>query len=165
MRLEGGSCETPVGTFSFIEVDGAVRAAGFSQLEDLQKRLPDELAYEEIEPSTSDVASRVEKYFGGDVYALDDIFVEQPGSPWKSRAWDELRRIPAGEPISYGELAERVGSPRAARAAGSACATNAVALIVPCHRVTKGGGAPGRYGFGTESKSWLLKHERDHARR
>lgn len=165
MRLEGGSCETPVGTFSFIEVDGAVSAAGFSKLEDLKKGLPDELAYEEIEPSTSDVASRVEKYFGGDVYALDDIRVEQPGSPWKSRAWEELRRIPAGEPISYGELAERVGSPRAARAAGSACSTNAVALIVPCHRVTKDGGAPGRYGFGTESKSWLLKHEQTHARR
>ena len=162
MRLEGASCETPIGTFSFIEIDGAVRAAGFSTLQDLQKRLPDELAHEEIEPSSTDVASRVDKYFGGDVNALDDIPVTQPGTPWKTRAWEELRKIPAGEPISYGELAERVGSPRAARAAGSACATNSVALIVPCHRVTKGGGAPGRYGFGTESKSWLLKHEQDH---
>ena len=165
MTLEGGSCATPVGTFSFIEVDGAVRAAGFSELKDLQKRLPAELRGQRIAPSTTDVASRVEKYFDGDVYALDDIPVAQPGTPFKSKAWKELRRIPAGQPISYGELAERVGSPRAARAAGSACATNSVALIVPCHRGTKGGGAPGRYGFGTESKSWLLKHEQDNARR
>lgn len=163
MRWEGASCSTPVGTFSFIERDGAVRAAGFSELHELEERLTGEITSGEVAPSTSDVASRIEKYFGGDVYALDDIEVSQPGSLWKSRAWDELRRIPAGEPISYGELAERVGSPRAARAAGSACATNAVALIVPCHRVTKVGGAPGRYGFGTESKTWLLAHESKHA--
>ena len=62
-------------------------------------------------------------------------------------------------PISYGELARRVGKPNAQRAVGMANAANPIALIVPCHRVIRTGGALGGYAFGLELKRWLLEHE------
>ena len=162
MKIEGGTCPTPLGDFSFVEVDGAVSAAGFGPLEEIRRMLPEQIRGARVEPSASDVAARIEKYFDGDVRTLDDIEVRQEGSDFRKKVWDGLRSLPAGSPVSYGEMAELVGHPRAARAVGTACATNAVALIVPCHRVTRGGGVSGRYGYGSDLKTWLLAHERTH---
>ena len=72
--------------------------------------------------------------------------------------WKRLREIRAGETASYGEFA-RAGKLNAARAVGMANASNPIALIVPCHRVIRAGGAIGGYGFGVETKRWLLEHE------
>ncbi len=73
--------------------------------------------------------------------------------------WAQLRKIPVGTTISYGELARRVDRPNAQRAVGMANASNPVALIVPCHRVIRTGGALGGYAFGLDYKRWLLAHE------
>ena len=70
-----------------------------------------------------------------------------------------MRKIPAGKTWSYAELAKRAGSVDAVRAAGSACARNLIAPIIPCHRVVKTGGALGNYGYGLEVKEWFLRHE------
>ena len=70
-----------------------------------------------------------------------------------------MKKVKAGKVISYSELAKRAGSPAAVRAAGSACAKNAIVLIVPCHRIVKIGGALGNYAYGLEKKEWLLRHE------
>jgi methylated-DNA-[protein]-cysteine S-methyltransferase len=70
-----------------------------------------------------------------------------------------MRKIKAGTTESYSELAYRAGSPAAVRAAGSACAKNKIALIIPCHRIVKTGGAIGAYGWGVNKKIWLLEHE------
>ncbi|CAN5588001.1 methylated-DNA--[protein]-cysteine S-methyltransferase [soil metagenome] len=67
--------------------------------------------------------------------------------------------IPYGRTLSYGEVAERAGNPRAFRAAGTACGANPVPLIVPCHRVVQASGEPGNYGGGPEMKRSLLEHE------
>ncbi len=67
--------------------------------------------------------------------------------------------IPVGTTISYGELARRIRRPNAQRAVGMANASNPIALIVPCHRVIRTGGALGGYAFGLECKRWLLAHE------
>jgi methylated-DNA-[protein]-cysteine S-methyltransferase len=64
-----------------------------------------------------------------------------------------------GEVVTYGELAERVGNPRASRAVGTAMATNPVPIVVPCHRVLRSGGSIGSYGGGVEMKRQLLTHE------
>jgi methylated-DNA-[protein]-cysteine S-methyltransferase len=70
-----------------------------------------------------------------------------------------MRKIPTAKVATYSELAEKSGNAKAVRAAGSACARNAIALVVPCHRVVKTGGALGNYAYGVEYKEILLKHE------
>jgi AraC family transcriptional regulator of adaptative response/methylated-DNA-[protein]-cysteine methyltransferase len=78
---------------------------------------------------------------------------------FQGRVWKELRRIPRGETLSYGEVAKRVGNPRAARAVARACATNPAPFVVPCHRVVAGDGTLGGYGYGVERKAKLLAAE------
>ena len=70
-----------------------------------------------------------------------------------------MKRVAPGKVISYAELAQKAGSPAAVRAAGSACAKNAIVLIVPCHRIVKTGGSLGNYAYGLSKKEWLLRHE------
>jgi methylated-DNA-[protein]-cysteine S-methyltransferase len=74
--------------------------------------------------------------------------------------WRALRAIPAGETLSYGELAARVGQPGAARAVGLANGKNPIAIVVPCHRVIGADGSLTGYAGGVERKRWLLDHER-----
>ena len=76
------------------------------------------------------------------------------------RVWRALQQIPAGETRSYGDVATRLGMPRAARAVARACATNRVAVIVPCHRVVASTGKPSGYQWGIERKRRLLQRER-----
>ncbi|MEY4291104.1 MAG: hypothetical protein RL130_1046 [Actinomycetota bacterium] len=98
-------------------------------------------------------------YFDGDIAALNSINVRQPGGQFSQAAWKAMRKVKAGKVISYSDLAERAGSPAAVRAAGSACAKNAIVLVVPCHRIVKSGGALGNYAYGLNKKEWLLRHE------
>jgi AraC family transcriptional regulator of adaptative response/methylated-DNA-[protein]-cysteine methyltransferase len=86
--------------------------------------------------------------------------VDVAGTPFQERVWQALREIPYGETRSYTDLAHAVGAPRAVRAVASACARNRVALVVPCHRVVRGGGALGGYRWGLERKRRLLAQER-----
>ena len=82
-------------------------------------------------------------------------------SDFRRAALQTLRaEVGPGDVLTYGALAARIGHPRAARAVGSACATNPVPLIVPCHRVVPGSGGVGSYGGGPERKRRLLAHER-----
>ena len=74
--------------------------------------------------------------------------------------WEALRAIPVGETRSYREVAVRIGQPTAARAVARACATNPVALTIPCHRVVREGGDLGGYRWGIERKRALLDRER-----
>ncbi|BDP41295.1 bifunctional transcriptional activator/DNA repair enzyme protein Ada [Deinococcus aetherius] len=85
-----------------------------------------------------------------------------PGTDFQRRVWDALRSIPYGETRSYAQVAEMLGEPRAVRAVARACAVNPVALVVPCHRVVRSGGALGGYRWGTERKRTLLEHEKSH---
>jgi AraC family transcriptional regulator of adaptative response/methylated-DNA-[protein]-cysteine methyltransferase len=79
---------------------------------------------------------------------------------FQRRVWRELQRIPRGSTRSYGEVARRLGRPGAARAVARACASNPVALLIPCHRVVRGDGAVGGYHWGVERKRALLEAER-----
>jgi len=89
-----------------------------------------------------------------------DVPLDAPGSEFQERVWAELRRIPHGEHCSYQELAARIGQPTAARAVARACATNRVAVLIPCHRVIRGTGALGGYRWGIGRKQALLDAER-----
>ncbi|MET0763988.1 MAG: methylated-DNA--[protein]-cysteine S-methyltransferase [Blastococcus sp.] len=105
----------------------------------------------------------VEKFFAGDVRAIDDVVVRQRSGPFLQEAWEVLRTVPAGHPDTYASFAARCGRPAAVRAAANACARNAAALFVPCHRVLGSSGGLGGFRWGTPVKRWLLDHEAEHA--
>jgi len=89
----------------------------------------------------------------------DELPLDVHATAFKRRVWEALRRIPAGETRSYGEIAAAVGAPRAARAVGSACATNPIPIVVPCHRVVASNGSLGGYAGGLARKRQLLDAE------
>ena len=84
---------------------------------------------------------------------------------FQRRVYEELLRIPTGETRSYAEIAEAIGQPSAVRAVGNACASNPVALAIPCHRVLRNNGTLGGYAWGIERKQALISAERRAARR
>jgi methylated-DNA-[protein]-cysteine S-methyltransferase len=102
---------------------------------------------------------KMERYFAGDIYAIDDIEVETGGTPFQRRVWRQLREIPSGTPVSYGKLAERIDHPKAVRAVGLANGCNPIGIVVPCHRVIGANGSLTGYGGGLDRKRWLLDHE------
>jgi len=104
-------------------------------------------------------AEPVRAYLDGDLDALEIVEVDVAGTPFQTRVWSELRRIPVGTTISYGELAGRVERPTASRAVGAANGANPVSLVNPCHRVIAANGTLGGYGGGLDRKAWLLRHE------
>jgi methylated-DNA-[protein]-cysteine S-methyltransferase len=102
---------------------------------------------------------RVRAYFAGDLSAIDDIPTDGGGTDFQRRVWAELKRIPCGAAISYGELARRLGDSKATRAVGLANGRNPIAIVVPCHRVIGADGSLTGYGGGMARKKWLLAHE------
>lgn len=89
-----------------------------------------------------------------------DLPLDLRGTAFQHRVWQALRQIPVGETISYAQLARRIGMPRAVRAVARACASNPVALAVPCHRVVRTDGGVSGYRWGVERKRALLERER-----
>ena len=81
------------------------------------------------------------------------------GTPFQESVWAELRRIPSGETITYGDLARRVGNPKAVRAVARACGANPLLLLVPCHRVVGADGSLTGFAAGLERKQDLLRRE------
>lgn len=98
----------------------------------------------------------------GRIFASDDagtVQVSVSGTDFQLAVWTALCAIPAGRTISYGALAARIGCPGAARAVGSACGANPVAVLIPCHRVIAGDGSLGGYSGGLDVKRRLLELE------
>lgn len=159
--------DTPAGPFTLISTGTAVCAAGFSaSLEEVVILVPRRLRNEPIEEvaHVDGASDAVLAWCEGDVEAPLSVAVDVDGSPFQRRAWAELRRIPAGRPLTYGGLAAALGS-ASARAAGRGCATNPTSLFVPCHRVVRADGAAHGFAWGVPAKERALAHEVVHARR
>jgi AraC family transcriptional regulator of adaptative response/methylated-DNA-[protein]-cysteine methyltransferase len=88
-----------------------------------------------------------------------DLPLDVRGTAFQQRVWQALREIPAGSTVSYSELARRIGAPRSVRAVAQACAANALAVAIPCHRVVRNDGALSGYRWGVERKRALLLRE------
>jgi len=88
-----------------------------------------------------------------------DLPLDIRGTAFQQRVWQALREIPAGRTASYSELAERIGAPQAVRAVAGACAANALAVAIPCHRVMRRDGTLSGYRWGVERKRALLERE------
>lgn len=89
-----------------------------------------------------------------------DLPLDLRGTAFQQRVWQALRAIPAGETLSYAEIAARIGAPRSVRAVAGACAANHIAIAIPCHRVVRSDGALSGYAWGVERKRRLLALER-----
>jgi len=91
-----------------------------------------------------------------------DLPLDIKATAFQRQVWEHLRAIPYGETVSYGDVAKALGKPGAVRAVGRACATNPVALVIPCHRVVREDKTLGGYRWGLDRKKKLLEHERAH---
>jgi methylated-DNA-[protein]-cysteine S-methyltransferase len=100
----------------------------------------------------------LERYFSGDLTAIDALPVDPGGTAFQRRVWDALRTIPAGQTRSYGQLAAQLGDAHA-RAVGHANSLNPIAIVVPCHRVIGADATLTGYAGGLARKRWLLDHE------
>ena len=90
-----------------------------------------------------------------------DLPLDIRSTAFQRQVWEQLRAIPYGKTVSYGEVAKALGKPGAVRAVGRACATNPVALVIPCHRVVREDQSLGGYRWGLERKQKLIDHERE----
>ena len=90
-----------------------------------------------------------------------DLPLDVRGTAFQQRVWDALRKIPAGETASYTQIAQRIGAPKSVRAVAQACASNTLAVAIPCHRVVRSDGALSGYRWGVERKRELLARERE----
>lgn len=154
---------TPVGeVLLVVDGDGAVRALDFADYEARLLRLL-RLHYGAVSltpgAASAPVREAVQRYFDGEVEALAGLTVKTGGTPFQRAVWAALMQIPAGTTESYGQLAARIGSPKAVRAVGLANGANPVGVIVPCHRVVGANGKLTGYAGGLERKRWLLAHE------
>ncbi len=104
-------------------------------------------------------SSTLRAYFAGDIAAIAALPAAADGTAFQCLVWRALRDIPAGQTISYAELARRIGRPSAVRAVGLANGANPVGVVVPCHRVIGANGTLTGYGGGLHRKRWLLAHE------
>jgi methylated-DNA-[protein]-cysteine S-methyltransferase len=103
-------------------------------------------------------AMQVEEYFSGRLLEFD-LPMHFDGTDFQRTVWKQLQRIPYGETVSYGELAEAIGNPKAVRAVGAANGRNKLPVVVPCHRVIGSNGKLTGFGGGVDLKRSLIEHE------
>lgn len=152
--------DTPVGPLTIVAEEGQILCLYM----DLQRHRPDDDELGELEPRGRDTepfkaaADQLDAYFAGDLTTFD-LPLAPRGSEFQQRVWAALQEIPYGETESYGQLAERIGSPGGARAVGLANGRNPIGIIIPCHRVVGADGSLTGYGGGIERKRQLLDLE------
>jgi len=113
-----------------------------------------------LEPrNLNDLTRPISLYFAGELQSIDGLPVKTAGTAFQCEVWQALRKISYGTPISYAELAQRIGRPSAVRAVGLANGSNPIGIVAPCHRVIGSDGSLTGYGGGMERKRWLLEHE------
>ncbi|MDP2496734.1 MAG: methylated-DNA--[protein]-cysteine S-methyltransferase [Candidatus Palauibacterales bacterium] len=120
---------------------------------------PGEGASSPAERTAVGAARQLAEFLRGERRSFDLVLDLDGTPPFRRRVLEELGRIPYGETVSYGELAERCGRPGAARAVGNAVGRNPAPVVLPCHRVVRSDGSPGEYGGGRERKRRLLRLE------
>lgn len=157
------SVTTPDGTFTVVaDAEDRVLASGWTDDPDYLVALVHRSLRPEFVRRTDGlvtVRDAVESYYSGTLSAIDTVEVRQQSGPFLMRAWTELRTVTPGDPVTYTEFAELSGEPTAVRAAAAACARNAAALFVPCHRVLRSDGTLGGFRYGLPIKQSLLDRE------
>lgn len=154
--------ESPLGPMLLLARDGVLIGLEFDdQPERIARDLRLRFGAAEMFPAANPhgLSDRIRAYFAGDLKVIDDIPADGGGAEFQRRVWAELRRIPCGTTVSYGDIARRIGDVKASRAVGLANGRNPIAIVVPCHRVIGADGSLIGYGGGIDRKTWLLRHE------
>lgn len=164
MKVYVDQVESPAGPLAFaVDEDGALMRLHFMHSDHgpvMEDELQDEGYTVEADGSrTAKVREELSEYTSGERTTFDAPLA-LAGSEWQKSVWRELTRIPFGETLSYGEIADSLGRPGAARAVGRANATNVLPVVVPCHRVIAADGTLGGFNGGLHLKTRLLEHER-----
>jgi methylated-DNA-[protein]-cysteine S-methyltransferase len=136
-----------------LKITGRMREQGIELVEDTED--PENA---EDTGRTAGLRRQLAEYFAGTRREFD-LRLAPEGTPFERSVWEELRRIPFGETRSYGEIAQAIGRPGAARAVGRANGANPIPIVVPCHRVIGADGSLTGFGGGLEAKSRLLEIE------
>ena len=160
-RIEAARVESPVGWLSVFARGGFLVGLEFEAGDRepravLLRRFPD-ATFEDVRHGQ--FRELLQRYFDGDLHALDEAPCDPGGTPFQARVWQALRTIPVGRTWSYGQLACHLGDPKAVRAVGFANGANPIAIVIPCHRVIGADGSLVGYGGGLERKRRLLAHE------
>jgi AraC family transcriptional regulator, regulatory protein of adaptative response / methylated-DNA-[protein]-cysteine methyltransferase len=165
MRLRYTVGRSPLGCLLVAATSRGIAAVSLGDSEaTLEATLRAEYPAAEIERDDQALAPRVRdvvRRLAGGRGPMLPLDINATAFQW--RVWQELLRIPAGSTRTYGEVARALGQPKAARAVARACATNPVALVIPCHRVVAGDGGLGGYRWGAGRKRQLLEREKDAA--
>jgi methylated-DNA-[protein]-cysteine S-methyltransferase len=158
-RSSAGSVSTPLGRVLVVIADEHLVGLYF----DGHERTP---ALEGVPHRETDmlgqVRAQLEEYFAGTRETFE-IPLEPEGTPFQREVWTALVAIPPGTTATYGEIAQQIGRPQAARAVGAANGGNPISIVIPCHRLVGASGGLTGYGWGIERKQWLIDHERSMA--
>lgn len=155
---------TPHGPFSvLVDSHGTVLASGWTTDLDSLLALVHPTLRDDVGGDTAVALAAVDAYYAGDSSAPARVPVRQHSGEFRMHAWDVLRRVAPGAPVTYTEFAALADRPAATRAAAGACAMNAAALFVPCHRVVRSDGTLGGFRYGLDIKQALLEIERTRA--
>lgn len=160
MKLARIDLDSPIGAIQVYCTHDAV--AGLLFVERDRTEIERQFGALEIEPVDEALGVRraLERYFGGDIQALEDVpAAALHGTTFQREVWASLREIKPGETTTYGALAKQLGREGAQRAVGAANGANPIGLIVPCHRVIGSANKLTGYGGGLDRKHWLLRHE------
>lgn len=114
-----------------------------------------------VHPWASELHAWIKSYYRRNWSELPELPIAIDATEFQRKVLQEIRRIPPGETISYGGIAENIGKPKAARATGGACGKNPIPLLIPCHRVIRSEGAIGGYSGPEGIKKLLLGYEND----
>ena len=137
------------------------------RLGDRVRALVDELEREfagaRLDPGDDAMRERLRALVDAGGQGLSALPYDVQATAFQRRVWEAIRAIPEGSTSTYGELAAAIGKPRAVRAVAQACASNSVALVIPCHRVVPSSGGTGGYRWGAKRKAALLRRERERA--
>lgn len=147
--------DSPVGPLTLVADDGVLSGL---YMRDQRHRPADETFGVPDDTAFGEALAQLRAYFAGERTEFD-LPVAPNGTPFQQQVWAALCEIPYGTTTTYGELADRIGKPSAARAVGLANGRNPISIIVPCHRVVGSGGDLTGYGGGLERKRYLLDHE------
>lgn len=157
--------DTPLGTILLVEEDGVLIRVKYLDSQPTSSRIEEYIGaagediYQQDTPFLNAVEAQLREYFAGNRTRFDLPF-RYRGTDFQQYVWDVIASVPFGEYVTYGEIAERINHPNAARAIGNACGRNPIPIIVPCHRVLGSKGALGGYSSGLDKKRWLLGLEK-----